>query len=592
MGILGFYSWVSPICNVQKNQSVVYSLSIDLNSLLHDTLKQIVENLVPIRGIGKEDSAEDRKRFLRKLKPEQFIEIYTDLLISNIENVISTVNPQKYILIVIDGVCPLSKMSQQRKRRYFADSSNIPDSIFKSNQISPGTLFMKTVENSISKWIETYQSRATIVFSPSQIKGEGEHKIFDIFRRGLVGIESLQSDENYHYFYSKDSDMYMLLLVFPLRNTFIYNDRRAEMDRAVGYKLLSIEMLRNYIVENLDVDYPVHSFVFSTMLLGNDFVQSLRMFRGHTKISTKGFVVGDFDKSIKILFSILESNQINLVQSDLSIRATAVGELFSALAKIEKQTIESVKDSTPSHAEQLSLLSHQKAEKTNQDWFSIFETEYYRMILCSYKKELREIPVDRKDVVLMSVSYIKTLLWAYNYYVAGQGEVCWDHWYDFNSTPLVQDLAVVSQSLIKKHLLNGCSLNIYRSSQLINPTVIHQHLIIFPPSSMHVACNEAKTIFNGHRHEAMFAQSIGIVTEDTSYDYHVDLFCQSFSLQRVDTLVKREVGKKILLEIDIDPKETVKISNFAPKPYKAKSRFVNDLSVPVKISLPLDINLY
>ena len=90
--------------------------------------------------------------------------------------------------IAFDGVAPLSKMDQQRSRRYKTSSSSSSlslsssslslsssSSLWSTNAITPGTTFMAD----LAKGLEVaFQSDPSVIVSSSTMPGEGEHKLF------------------------------------------------------------------------------------------------------------------------------------------------------------------------------------------------------------------------------------------------------------------------------------------------------------------------------------------------------------------------------------------------------------------------------
>jgi hypothetical protein len=113
---------------------------------------------------------------------------------------------------MIDGVAPRAKINQQRERRYKShffkglplikesnESNDINGSNDKikvswnSNKITPGTLFMEKLSNSLNKFkIELLDNKNTDFYAPKDIiisdsneAGEGEHKMMKIISNKL-----------------------------------------------------------------------------------------------------------------------------------------------------------------------------------------------------------------------------------------------------------------------------------------------------------------------------------------------------------------------------------------------------------------------
>jgi len=152
------------------------------------------------------------------------------------ERLIRIAKPRKVCYLAIDGVAPRAKMNQQRSRRYRAPReaaqqaailerdgrgpSKDAGPAFDSNCITPGTEFLAMLGQKYTEWI--IRSRAdpestwltpglSVVFSGSDVVGEGEHKIMDFIRRGRDSGDF--DDETRHCMYGLDADLIMLSMV-------------------------------------------------------------------------------------------------------------------------------------------------------------------------------------------------------------------------------------------------------------------------------------------------------------------------------------------------------------------------------------------
>jgi 5'-3' exoribonuclease 1 len=114
-------------------------------------------------------------------------------VLNKIDEYIYLIKPNNYIYIAFDGVAPVAKLEQQRQRRYkSAFEKNIsntifedkPHKLFNTSLITPGTSFMKELNDSIKSYFNEplKYNVCEIVLSTSDIVGEGEHKIFEFIR--------------------------------------------------------------------------------------------------------------------------------------------------------------------------------------------------------------------------------------------------------------------------------------------------------------------------------------------------------------------------------------------------------------------------
>mmetsp|Transcript_26296 Transcript_26296/g.22153 ORF Transcript_26296/g.22153 Transcript_26296/m.22153 type:complete len:151 (+) Transcript_26296:193-645(+) len=131
-----------------------------------------------------------------------------DDIISYIDFLVRICNPQQLLYIALDGVAPRAKMNQQRIRRFKtsrdkADAINeliekgakVPKNPFDSNCITPGTEFMTRLNKELTEYIskkvavDLRWTSIKVVFSGSDVPGEGEHKIFDYIRQYKLSKE-------------------------------------------------------------------------------------------------------------------------------------------------------------------------------------------------------------------------------------------------------------------------------------------------------------------------------------------------------------------------------------------------------------------
>lgn len=168
----------------------------------------------------------------------------------------------KKVFIAFDGLVPYGKIVQQRYRRFRIKE---PEA-FDKNQISPDTPYMRSLEQAIRERFPE------IELSPTQVAGEGEHKIFQ-------EIKKLPEDQRESIcIYGLDADLILLSLfnnhlapqMLLLRESGEFNDPTL---KEAEFSLLDIQQL----VMQLPMDIEQY-LVLSVLCFGNDFMPCLGIF--------------------------------------------------------------------------------------------------------------------------------------------------------------------------------------------------------------------------------------------------------------------------------------------------------------------------
>ena len=178
------------------------------------------------------------------------------------------------VFIAFDGVPPMAKMKQQRERRYkswvtsqWLNEKKAWDTV----QITPGTAFMKRLDQSLTQFFEPYRKNYTeFILSTSNESGEGEHKLFSFIR------DNPSKHQNQHtMIYGLDSDLIILAL-----NHLTVCDRISLLREAPAFdykeksnhlNVLNINQLSDCITETMG-NGKLYDYIFMTLLLGNDFM--------------------------------------------------------------------------------------------------------------------------------------------------------------------------------------------------------------------------------------------------------------------------------------------------------------------------------
>eukprot|EP01022_Parablepharisma_sp_SALTPOND_P012990 TRINITY_DN1698_c0_g1_i3.p1 TRINITY_DN1698_c0_g1~~TRINITY_DN1698_c0_g1_i3.p1 ORF type:complete len:349 (+),score=24.00 TRINITY_DN1698_c0_g1_i3:66-1049(+) len=208
-----------------------------------------------------------------------------EALFQYIDGLVNLVRPEKVLFIALDGVPPIAKIQHQRSRRVVQNSKK---ELFDANAISPGTEFMQKVNKKVDDFISEKMkasplySKLRIIFSDSNVPGEGEQKIIQHIRAS--------SNSTRHCIFGMDSDLIILALtshnplIYILRDTMDKTTSRPLPIKVDELEIIYTSVLRDYLeveykddVEpklsfEFDLDRLIDDFVFLTLFVGNDFI--------------------------------------------------------------------------------------------------------------------------------------------------------------------------------------------------------------------------------------------------------------------------------------------------------------------------------
>jgi 5'-3' exonuclease len=223
--------------------------------------------------------------------------------------------------ITLDGIAPIAKIQQQRKRRYLSVLRQTllkKMSLWDTNAISPGTGFMQKLNKTFREQIARTFSAIPFHFHGSDQPGEGEHKIFQIMET------TTGSQHQNQVIYGLDADLIMLSLLSHKPHLYLmreYQERNTVAKKAFGgrpnnrpdkqapaaapgtagtaaiteeFHYLDIDALRVGILKTLQKDFhwPIsnatiedvfgndaclilENYVVACFLLGNDFIPNI-----------------------------------------------------------------------------------------------------------------------------------------------------------------------------------------------------------------------------------------------------------------------------------------------------------------------------
>jgi 5'-3' exonuclease len=202
--------------------------------------------------------------------------------------------PVELVYIAIDGVAPLAKITQQRKRRFMSvwEKTRVNEILVKrghdelmpqwdSNAITPGTKFMTKLNSFLQKRIKDNNKKINIELCGADLAGEGEHKIMAYMRDHPPGSNTVD------VIYGLDADLIMLTMLHIVNHkSTVYLMREPQyLKRRVGNApFLYVDI--PFLIGKLQIDLKtqgwgtelrdnIHDYIVLCFLMGNDFLPTL-----------------------------------------------------------------------------------------------------------------------------------------------------------------------------------------------------------------------------------------------------------------------------------------------------------------------------
>jgi len=497
MGIPRFARWIFDIRGRQvaihssAMPSNIASLSFDLNSIIHGCA-QIVYGY----GEGESDQRRDYIENLYKDNPEraeQQLEKELFKLISDtILRIVMRIQPQKLLILAVDGVAPLAKINQQRSRRYRAASErsttdetkkDVPPVRFDSNCITPGTDFMFRLDTYMNQWIVTNLSILPdrVVYSGHLSPGEGEQKIFDNLDIYYDEVTKFGAQ----VIYGLDADLVILSMICDIKGIYLIREKNLEVN--VYEKVIAIDQLKEYLFYRMRKSRTaVDDFAVLTFFLGNDFVPGSPMFTGDMT-ETLEYLIDTYN-TLRLPLTYPKDGKIDMVNLRKFIRLLASGEVDRLKAismNPPKEGFSTLKLATQYYSFGGQSEIKVDLEKFKKNWYlKIFfppldKLEMASQLPSDFYLALFEPTEDKiRDLVM---DYISAFRWIYYYYKVRQVD------YDIKSNPnycfkyLYAPLISDVNQFFPKEVYPAASLGVEANYSL---SILLQLLAVLPPQSL------------------------------------------------------------------------------------------------------------
>ena len=425
MGIFHFFGWfknnfsgnikkLSPTQDFKSIELPIDNLMIDMNGLFHNSAQKVFQygNFKPVERLLK-----NNKKIIHGRREE--LKVFEDIC-KTIENLLIVVNPQKRLILCVDGPAPYAKQVQQKRRRFrSAMERDEDDKSFDSNCISPGTIFM----DHLSKYIDWYIRKSIsenplwknieVIFSNEKVPGEGEHLILSHVRK--------YGDINESYcLHGEDADLIMLSLGthYPnfhiLRNDTYDENNKYFVINIANTALQLTEMMR---WESEKYEYnpqnAIDDFIFLNFMIGNDFLPH---------ISSLEIIESGIDIILSLYQEVGKSKGhiIKIKDDNIYFNKEPLKMFFELVSDYEKQLLEK------------KLLNRRFYFKDELlETCAVIEKDKINLDIDKYRSEYYKKYFEKENVKEVCHSYLEGLEWVISYYKKGVPNWTWYYQYDY-----------------------------------------------------------------------------------------------------------------------------------------------------------------
>jgi len=347
-------------------------------------------------------------------------------------------------LICADGVAPLAKMFQQRKRRYLNIHKNTLDNVaitWDTNAITPGTLFMDKLNDALNDALNGYINKHNtndkkIIYSGSDECGEGEHKIFHRLKDTPVSDKII--------IHGLDADLIILSLMSHKENIYLMREMKDPHTNSTVFNYLNIKELRKAILCELKTSWNIvavdatdcdliETYCTACSILGNDFIPHLLTI----ELKNNGI-----DTLLSAAKRAIQTN--GLLVHNGAINHNCLIDIFKELANTEDEDIHRICEKyikkkapyapggTPVPSDYYGLKNKDPLIYTIYNSPNKWRQEYYRLIFDN------NISIDSTVMYNACNNYIKGIYWIYSYYKGYAIDCEW--YYPYNYPPTIKDI--------------------------------------------------------------------------------------------------------------------------------------------------------
>lgn len=407
----------------------VSSLLIDANAIVYKALAQLRKDNPTANSLDYITLSEDVIE-----KTIELIEAYR-----------TEHNPTELFALLLDGVAPDAKVNQQLLRRILAalaksealrarnkteEQENLA-SAFDTAIISPGTNFMMRLSTELKKYMSSLNvvdKTKHLIFSSDMVPGEGEHKIFDLFRRRFI------KSKGNHVIVSDDSDIVVLAATQTIPNIYI---KRHD-------NWIDVNIIKYYITEVWGSS--IDDFLLVIAFMGNDFIPAPIVFMSSTMkdYNVVDILIDVYKETIEEI-SKSGSKQRNIVVNG----KPNVQSLLMFIHNLRLREQEMLKKVAPNRTSDIfkeTFTYFSRNYKEGEMGYEYINDNSYDEFVSKWRKleyDLNEtVPkakITPEDMALdAGIQYVYGIIWTFNYYTTGRADWLWT--YKYSLAPMLADI--------------------------------------------------------------------------------------------------------------------------------------------------------
>ena len=428
---------------------------------------------------------------------------------------VTIADPQLSVGIYIDGVAPVAKINQQRKRRYLSIKRHKllgTEPVWDTNAISPGTTFMIRLQAFLRSRIQNSNYDTRFVLSGADEPGEGEHKIF-------AHIASVPMTETI-FIHGLDADLIMLSLMSHHPNivlmrepTWPYNEESTQD----GFIYLDIDRFRFGLLSHLKDRYEwcipqaalddtfcgeakqlIETYVVCCFLLGNDFLPHA---------PTMSLKKNGYDELLRAARHAFETFPDGAIVEN-KVFMPFLTEVISGLSTMEDEKLQKINEEymhrRPSlkadKADAYPLLDETK-DKLASHIHNSLQPKRWRSL---YYKHLFFSKLNDTSVVAKACEYFVTgLCWTYAYYKRLPKPYDW--YYPYGYPPTLLDLKNYLQGTAPQvwdDMQGEWAKNAHLNQRFLEPAI--QLLCILPIESSQLIPHRYRCWMTDHKYGCVY----------------------------------------------------------------------------------------